>query len=116
MTLNQGIELVESKGYKFIKINKDYDSCYYLEFRSPVGKIQLLSQWDIENNNFWIIMNYSNFWDNVLKQEEWNDELKRWENTHPEYKPFKEDSDSQRQQQQELVWIKVSNLQSSSIV
>ena len=52
MTLNQGIELVESKGYKFIKINKDYDSCYYLEFRSPVGKIQLLSQWDIENNNF----------------------------------------------------------------
>ena len=44
------------------------------------------------------IMNYSNFWDNVLKQEEWNDELKRWENTHPEYQPFKEDSDSQRQQ------------------
>ena len=43
-------------------------------------------------------MNYNNFWDNVLKQEEWNDELKRWENTHPEYQPFKEDSDSQRQQ------------------
>jgi len=43
-------------------------------------------------------MNYSNFWDNVLKQEEWNDELKLWENTHPEYEPFKEDSDSQRQQ------------------
>jgi len=43
-------------------------------------------------------MNYNDFWDNVLKQEEWNDELKRWENTHPEYKPFKEDSDSQRQQ------------------
>ena len=43
-------------------------------------------------------MNYNDFWDNVLKQEEWNDELKRWENTHPEYQPFKEDSDSQRQQ------------------
>ena len=43
-------------------------------------------------------MNYSNFWDNVLKQEEWNDELMRWENTHPEYNSFKEDSDSQRQQ------------------
>ena len=28
-------------------------------------------------------MNYNDFWDNVLKQEEWNDELKRWENTHP---------------------------------
>jgi len=40
-------------------------------------------------------MNYNNFWDNVLKQE---DELKRWENTHPEYQQFKEDSDSQRQQ------------------
>ena len=48
-------------------------------------------------------MNYSNFWDNVLLQEQWNDELKRWENTHPEYEPFKEDSDSQRRQQQELV-------------
>jgi len=49
-------------------------------------------------------MNYNNFWDNVLKQEEWNDELKRWENTHPEYQQFKEDSDSQRQQNQvELV-------------
>jgi len=44
------------------------------------------------------VMNYNDFWDNVLKIEEWNDELKRWENTHPEYKPFKEDSDSQRQQ------------------
>ena len=43
-------------------------------------------------------MNYYSFWDNVLNQEEWNDELKRWENTHPENKPFKEDSDSQRQQ------------------
>jgi len=45
-----------------------------------------------------VLMNYNDFWDNVLNQEEWNDELKRWENTHPEYKPFKEDSDSQRQQ------------------
>ena len=43
-------------------------------------------------------MNYDSFWDNVLKQEEWNDELKQWENAHPEYKPFKEDFDSQRQQ------------------
>ena len=34
----------------------------------------------------------------LIKQEEWNDELKRWENAHPEYKPFKEDTDSQRQQ------------------
>ena len=45
-------------------------------------------------------MNYSNFWDNVLKQEDWNDELMRWENTHPEYNSFKEDFDSQRQQHQ----------------
>ena len=52
MTLKQGIELVESKGYKFIKINDNYDYCYYLEFRSPEGRIQLLSQWDIQNNNF----------------------------------------------------------------
>ena len=52
MTLKQGIELVESKGYTFIKINDNYDYCYYLEFRSPEGRIQLLSQWDIENNNF----------------------------------------------------------------
>jgi hypothetical protein len=43
-------------------------------------------------------MNYNDFWDNVLKQEEWNDELMRCENTHPEYNSFKEDSDSQRQQ------------------
>ena len=40
---------------------------------------------------------FDNFWNNVLKQEEWNDELKRWENAHPEYQPFKEDYDSQRQ-------------------
>ena len=52
MTLKQGIELVESKGYKFIKINKDYDYCYFLEFRSSDGYIQLFSKWDIENNNF----------------------------------------------------------------
>lgn len=52
MTREQGIELVESKGYKFLRINKDYDSRYYLEFRSLTGTIQLLSQWDIENNNF----------------------------------------------------------------
>ena len=52
MTREQGIALVESKGYKFIKINDNYDSRYYLEFRSPEGRVQLLSQWDIENNNF----------------------------------------------------------------
>ena len=46
-------------------------------------------------------MDYNDFWDKVLKQEEWNDELKRWENAHPEYKPFKEDPDSQRQQNQQ---------------
>ena len=28
----------------------------------------------------------------------WIDELIKWENAHPEYKPFKEDKDSQRQQ------------------
>ena len=44
------------------------------------------------------MMNYDNFWKNVLKEEEWIDELVKWENTHPEYKPFKEDKDSQRQQ------------------
>jgi len=43
-------------------------------------------------------MNYDNFWQNVLGQEDWNNELIRWENSHPEYKPFKEDKDSQRQQ------------------
>ena len=43
-------------------------------------------------------MNYNDFWDNVLKQEEAIDELIRWENAHPEwFEPFKEDSDSQRQ-------------------
>ena len=30
----------------------------------------------------------------------WIDELIKWENAHPEYKPFKEDKDSQRQQNQ----------------
>jgi hypothetical protein len=32
------------------------------------------------------------------KQSSWIDELIKWENSHPEYKPFKEDKDSQRQQ------------------
>ncbi len=31
------------------------------------------------------------------KQNSWIDELIKWENNHPEYKPFREDSDSQRQ-------------------
>jgi hypothetical protein len=43
-------------------------------------------------------MNYANFWKNVLKEEEWIDELIKWENAHPEYKPFKEDNNSQRRQ------------------
>jgi hypothetical protein len=43
-------------------------------------------------------MNYDNFWKNVLGQEDWIDELIKWENAHPEYKPFKEDINSQRQQ------------------
>ena len=45
-----------------------------------------------------MIMNYDNFWNNVLKEDEWVDELIKWENAHPEYKPFKEDNNSQRQQ------------------
>ena len=32
------------------------------------------------------------------KQSSRIDELIKWENSHPEYKPFKEDKDSQRQQ------------------
>jgi hypothetical protein len=52
MTREQGIELVEAKGYKFIQINNNYDSCYFLEFLSPKGTIQLLTQWDVENGNF----------------------------------------------------------------
>jgi hypothetical protein len=28
----------------------------------------------------------------------WVDELIKWENAHPEYQPFKEDNNSQRQQ------------------
>ena len=28
----------------------------------------------------------------------WIDELIKWENAHPEYEPFKEDKDSQRQE------------------
>ena len=43
-------------------------------------------------------MNYDNFWKNVLGQEDWVNELVKWENTHSEYKPFKEDKDSQHQQ------------------
>ena len=43
-------------------------------------------------------MNYDNFWNNVLKEDEWVDELIKWENAHREYKPFKEDNNSQRQQ------------------
>ena len=30
----------------------------------------------------------------------WIDELIKWENADPEYQPFKEDKDSQRQQNQ----------------
>jgi hypothetical protein len=43
-------------------------------------------------------MNYDNFWKNVLKEDEWVDELIKWENAHPEYKSFKEDNNSQLQQ------------------
>ena len=43
-------------------------------------------------------MNYDNFWKNVLGQEDWVDELIKLENAHPEYKPFEEDNNSQRQQ------------------
>ena len=43
-------------------------------------------------------MNYDNFWKNVLGQEDWINELVKWENAHPEYTPFQEDKDSQRQQ------------------
>lgn len=39
-----------------------------------------------------------NFHNDLKKQSSWIDELIRWENKHPEYKPFKEDKDSQRQQ------------------
>jgi hypothetical protein len=31
-------------------------------------------------------------------QSSWIDELIKWENAHPEYKPFREDEDSQRRQ------------------
>jgi hypothetical protein len=30
--------------------------------------------------------------------DSWIDELIKWENAHPEYEPFKEDKDSQRQE------------------
>jgi hypothetical protein len=45
-----------------------------------------------------MIMNYDNFWKNVLGQEDWVNELVKWENSHSEYTPFQEDKDSQRQQ------------------
>ena len=32
-------------------------------------------------------MNYDNFWKNVLGQEDWVNELVKWENAHPEYTP-----------------------------
>lgn len=38
------------------------------------------------------------FDNDLKKQSSWIDELIRWENTHTEHKSFKEDSDSQRQQ------------------
>lgn len=34
----------------------------------------------------------------MKNETSWIDELIKWENAHPEYKHFKEDSDSQRQQ------------------
>ena len=34
-----------------------------------------------------MIMNYDNFWKNVLGQEDWVNELVKWENAHPEYTP-----------------------------
>ena len=37
-------------------------------------------------------MNYDKFWDDVLKQEEWNEELKRWEDSHPDYQSDHEQS------------------------
>ena len=30
--------------------------------------------------------------------DSWIDELIKWENAHPEYEPFKEDKDSQREE------------------
>ena len=52
MTLNEGIALVEAKGYSYQGINDRYNHCYYLQFRSPEGITTLLSKWDIENDNF----------------------------------------------------------------
>jgi hypothetical protein len=34
-----------------------------------------------------MIMNYDNFWKNVLGQEDWVNELVKWENANPEYTP-----------------------------
>lgn len=33
----------------------------------------------------------------MTTETSWTDELIKWYNTHPEYEPFKEDEDSQRQ-------------------
>lgn len=38
-------------------------------------------------------MSYS---EDLKKQDRWAEELRRWENAHPEHQPFREDSDSQR--------------------
>ena len=42
----------------------------------------------------------SNLNKDIAKQNAWIDELIKWENAHPEYQPFKEDKNSQRQQNQ----------------
>ena len=45
-------------------------------------------------------MNYGHLWKagkDLAKQDRWAEELRRWENAHPEHQPFKEDNDSQRQ-------------------
>ena len=34
----------------------------------------------------------------MKNETSWIDELIKWENAHPEYEPFKEDKDSQRQE------------------
>ena len=44
------------------------------------------------SNYWWTFMSKTN------SKSSWIDELIKWENAHPEYKPFKEDKDSQRQQ------------------
>jgi len=54
MSREEGIALVESKGYTFQCINDRY-SRFYLQFLSPEGIPTLLSKWDIENGNFWSV-------------------------------------------------------------